>query len=169
MNLRTAIYILCGLLGCFVAAWASKDYFRDTFAYEKMRFKSPKMADGSNPSEDILDATKRANERFAKEKNWVERTLDPKEYPFSAPDFLDHLDSIVSESPSPVTCSLRMHDKQITGVTYPKRLERAVNVALQAMKKRASEQAGSGQPATRSQSKSEGGDKPQPEAEGRSR
>jgi hypothetical protein len=31
------------------------------------------------------------------------------------------------------------------------------------------EQAGTGQPATRSQSKSEGGDKPQPEAEGRSR
>jgi hypothetical protein len=31
------------------------------------------------------------------------------------------------------------------------------------------EQAGAGQPATRSQSKSEGGDKPQPEAEGRSR
>ncbi len=32
-----------------------------------------------------------------------------------------------------------------------------------------SEQGGTGQPATRSQSKSEGGDKPQPEAEGRSR
>jgi hypothetical protein len=31
------------------------------------------------------------------------------------------------------------------------------------------EQGGTGQPATRSQSKSEGGDKPQPEAEGRSR
>ena len=31
------------------------------------------------------------------------------------------------------------------------------------------EQAGARQPATRSQSKSEGGDKPQPEAEGRSR
>jgi hypothetical protein len=31
------------------------------------------------------------------------------------------------------------------------------------------EQAGTGQPATRSESKSEGGDKPQPEAEGRSR
>jgi hypothetical protein len=31
------------------------------------------------------------------------------------------------------------------------------------------EQAGTGQPATRSQSKSEGGDKPQPESEGRSR
>jgi hypothetical protein len=31
------------------------------------------------------------------------------------------------------------------------------------------EQAGTGQPATRSQSKSEGSDKPQPEAEGRSR
>jgi hypothetical protein len=32
-----------------------------------------------------------------------------------------------------------------------------------------SEQAGTGQPATRPESKSEGGDKPQPEAEGRSR
>jgi hypothetical protein len=32
-----------------------------------------------------------------------------------------------------------------------------------------SEQAGAGQPATRSESGSEGGDKPQPEAEGRSR
>ncbi len=31
------------------------------------------------------------------------------------------------------------------------------------------EQAGTGQPATRPESKSEGGDKPQPEAEGRSR
>lgn len=169
MNLRTATYILCGILGCFVAVWASKDYFRDTFAYEKMRFKSPKMADGSNPSEGIMDAAKRANERFSKEKNWVERTLDPKEYPFSAPDFLDYLDSIVTESPSPVTCSLRMHDKQITGVTYPKRLEPAVNIALRAMKKRASEQAGSGQTATRPESKPEGGEKPQPEAVGCSR
>ena len=35
--------------------------------------------------------------------------------------------------------------------------------------KRQAEQAGSGQPATRPESKSEGGDKPQPEAEGRSR
>jgi hypothetical protein len=35
--------------------------------------------------------------------------------------------------------------------------------------KQKGEQAGSGQPATRPESKSEGGDKPQPEAEGRSR
>lgn len=35
--------------------------------------------------------------------------------------------------------------------------------------KQKAEQAGAGQPATRSQSKSEGGDKPQPDAEGRSR
>ena len=35
--------------------------------------------------------------------------------------------------------------------------------------KDSAEQAGTGQPATRSQSKSEGSDKPQPEAEGRSR
>jgi hypothetical protein len=35
--------------------------------------------------------------------------------------------------------------------------------------KQEAEQAGTGQPATRSQSKSEGSDKPQPEAEGRSR
>ena len=34
---------------------------------------------------------------------------------------------------------------------------------------RKSEQAGAGQPATRPVDKSEGGDKPQPEAEGRSR
>ena len=37
------------------------------------------------------------------------------------------------------------------------------------MQKRPAEQAGTGQPATRPESKSEGGDKPQPEAEGRSR
>jgi hypothetical protein len=36
-------------------------------------------------------------------------------------------------------------------------------------KKTEAEQGGTGQPATRSQSKSEGGEKPQPEAEGRSR
>jgi hypothetical protein len=36
-------------------------------------------------------------------------------------------------------------------------------------KKQEAEQAGTGQPATRSQLKSEGSDKPQPEAEGRSR
>jgi hypothetical protein len=36
-------------------------------------------------------------------------------------------------------------------------------------KPKAGEQAGAGQPATRSESKSEGGDKPQPESEGRSR
>jgi predicted translin family RNA/ssDNA-binding protein len=35
--------------------------------------------------------------------------------------------------------------------------------------KQKSEQAGTGQPATRPESKSEGGDKPQPEAEGRPR
>jgi len=35
--------------------------------------------------------------------------------------------------------------------------------------KKTAEQAGTGQPATRPESKSEGGDKPQPEAEGRSR
>jgi hypothetical protein len=40
-------------------------------------------------------------------------------------------------------------------------------VRLKQMKKR--QQGGTGQPATRSQSKSEGSDKPQPEAEGRSR
>ena len=42
----------------------------------------------------------------------------------------------------------------------------AIEVALT---KKKAEQAGTGQPATRSQSKSEGSDKPQPEAEGRSR
>jgi hypothetical protein len=43
-----------------------------------------------------------------------------------------------------------------------------VTVVLTSEQKQA-EQAGTGQPATRSQSKSEGDDKPQPEAEGRSR
>ena len=37
------------------------------------------------------------------------------------------------------------------------------------IQKQQSEQAGAGQPATRPESKSEGGDKPQPEAEERSR
>jgi hypothetical protein len=41
--------------------------------------------------------------------------------------------------------------------------------ALAQLKKQKAEQAGTGQPATRSQSRSEGSDKPQPEAEGRSR
>ena len=41
-------------------------------------------------------------------------------------------------------------------------------ILIRANKKKA-EQAGTGQPATRPESKSEGGDKPQPEAEGRSR
>jgi hypothetical protein len=41
--------------------------------------------------------------------------------------------------------------------------------ALAQLKKQKAEQAGTGQPATRPESKSEGSDKPQPEAEGRSR
>jgi hypothetical protein len=41
--------------------------------------------------------------------------------------------------------------------------------AMSAKEKRASEQAGAGQPATRSETDSEGSDKPQPESEGRSR
>ena len=40
---------------------------------------------------------------------------------------------------------------------------------LRSRKNHQAEQAGAGQPATRPESKSEGGDKPQPEAEGRSR
>ncbi len=169
MNFRTAAYLLFGLLGCLAAGWAFKGYLQDTFVHEKIGFKSPKRTDGSEPSKDILDAAKSANERFGQEEKWIERTLDPKEYPFSAPDFLDYLDSIVSESPSPVTCSLRMSDKQIMSVSYPKRLEPAVNIALRAMKKRASQEADTGQAATRIESKSEGVDKPQPESEGRSR
>ena len=43
------------------------------------------------------------------------------------------------------------------------------NLPSSLQRKYKAEQAGAGQPATRSQSKSEGGDKPQPEAEGRSR
>jgi len=42
------------------------------------------------------------------------------------------------------------------------------NITIQPNKTKA-EQAGTGQPATRAESKSEGGDKPQPESEGRSR
>ena len=44
-----------------------------------------------------------------------------------------------------------------------------LNEDRNAPNKKAAEQAGTGQPATRPESKSEGGDKPQPEAEGRSR
>jgi hypothetical protein len=46
---------------------------------------------------------------------------------------------------------------------------RYVEISMANQDKESAEQAGSGQPATRSQSKSEGNDKPQPEAEGRSR
>jgi hypothetical protein len=45
----------------------------------------------------------------------------------------------------------------------------ATNLQIITANKTKAEQAGTGQPATRSQSKSEGSDKPQPEAEGRSR
>ncbi len=41
--------------------------------------------------------------------------------------------------------------------------------AVVTLRKQEAEQAGTGQPATRPESKSEGGDKPQPESEGRSR
>jgi hypothetical protein len=55
---------------------------------------------------------------------------------------------------------------------YPMKFQKMDDVVLQiqaALKKQQSEQAGAGQPATRSVSDSEGSDKPQPEAEGRSR
>jgi hypothetical protein len=55
---------------------------------------------------------------------------------------------------------------------YPMKFQKFDDVVagvVAAIQKQQSEQAGTGQPATRSQSKSEGSDKPQPEAEGRSR
>ncbi len=55
---------------------------------------------------------------------------------------------------------------------YPMKFQKMDDIVLQiqaALKKQQSEQAGAGQPATRSQSKFECSDKPQPEAEGRSR
>lgn len=48
-------------------------------------------------------------------------------------------------------------------------LELKINQLRAAAKKKDAQQGGSGQPATRPESKSEGNDKPQPEAEGRSR
>jgi hypothetical protein len=47
--------------------------------------------------------------------------------------------------------------------------QQASDLLRAARKKKKTEQAGAGQPATHPQSKSEGGDKSQPEAEGRSR
>jgi len=49
---------------------------------------------------------------------------------------------------------------------YPKTLATSPTIIT---KRKEAEQGGTGQPATRTQSKSEGSDKPQPEAEGRSR
>ena len=51
----------------------------------------------------------------------------------------------------------------------PQKLEGADDAKVRFVKSKKAEQGGTGQPATRTQSKSKGSDKPQPEAEGRSR
>jgi hypothetical protein len=71
--------------------------------------------------------------------------------------------------------TVESHDDGSFTVTHPADIDsyeinlEKVEMKRVPSKRKKAEQAGTGQPATRSQSKSEGSDKPQPEAEGRSR
>jgi hypothetical protein len=118
------------------------DRLRQYFVLDEIALKNPIMADGSSPDSDIQRSIESINQRRANEKNWFKRELNPEEYPFKVNEFSEYLDSIVSDSPAPVTYHFRVGDGQIMGLTYPKRLEDAVDTALRVMKNR-SEQAAS--------------------------
>ena len=169
MKTCKAIYLLLGGAVFVFLIWFIHGFIEDSIIREKIRIESPRMADGTQSPEDVLDSFNALNQRFNGEVDWVERKLDPNEYPFTGPDFLDYLDSVASHSPTPVTYSMRLRDRQIMSVTYPKRLEHAVDLALRVMKQRSSEQGGAGQSSTRPESDSDGGGKPQSESEDRSR
>lgn len=169
MKTRKAIYLLLGGAVFVVLTWSIHGFIGDRIIREKIRIESPRMADGTQPPADVLDSFNALNQRFNEDVDWVERKLDPNEYPFTGPDFLDYLDSIASPSPTPVTYSMRLRDRQIMGVTYPKRLEQAVDLALRVMKQRSSAQGGARQSATRPEPDSDGGGKAQSELEDRSR
>jgi hypothetical protein len=115
----------------------------------------------------------------AKSIDWTDQADGSRKITFESPYFYGdkitfaglngsgtgYVDGIVLAQDGSVYYTVQDADapETIYGGVYPdemKLVERGTTKA---------EQAGTGQPATRSQSKSEGGDKPQPEAEGRSR
>ena len=81
----------------------------------------------------------------------------------------------VAEADKKPSVTIEFNSEEVQRIKNTKEIDDLVDVAggiikrKLAERKEEAEQAGTGQPATRPESKSEGSDKPQPEAEGRSR
>jgi hypothetical protein len=96
--------------------------------------------------------------------------VNPKNYSKMKMRTIDHPKTLIT----PVISAVRRHKQEIVeahdfGVIALERALQKRETGDSRFKTPGGEQGGTGQPATRPESKSEGSDKPQPEAEGRSR
>ena len=91
------------------------------------------------------------------------------QYPSSGEVVIDYSATSNELVAAPEKLRDAVHPRSGRFYTYPHYDSQLDDLLLTLQETNNSEQAGTGQPATRSQSKSEGSDKPQPEAEGRSR
>ena len=151
MKSRKAILLLIPALVVFSLTWALRDRLKSFVMREGIEPVSPRMIDGTIPSEDIRHSFEAANTRFAAEKSWRKRELGASEYPFTADEFMKYFEEISPEGVLSITCSFRAGDGQIISVTYPERLSEAIDFALLVLSRRTNNQANKPEMATPNQ------------------